>query len=170
MKANKHMQLAVIGVMGLLSIGFCSQAHSADLPDGTITPGVAETTDLSLLCKVGYTSTVRNVSEALKNKVYSEYTIVTHKPHEYEIDHLISLELGGANDQENLWPQSYITCPWNAHVKDRLENYLHARVCAGELPIQFVQQEISKDWIALYQKLLGDPPVCTTDKKEPASN
>jgi hypothetical protein len=46
-------------------------------------------------------------------------------PHEppcpCEMDHLIPLSLGGSNRQKNLWPQSEITEPWNAHVKDKLE-------------------------------------------------
>jgi hypothetical protein len=39
------------------------------------------------------------------------------------VDHLVSLEIGGANTVQNLWPQSYDTTPWNAHVKDKLENF-----------------------------------------------
>ena len=38
-----------------------------------------------------------------------------------EIDHLISSELGGADDVQNLWPEAYGTSPWNAHLKDKLE-------------------------------------------------
>lgn len=45
-------------------------------------------------------------------------------PHGCEVDHLISLELGGANAIENLWPQPF-DGKWNAHVKDRLELRLH---------------------------------------------
>jgi hypothetical protein len=42
-----------------------------------------------------------------------------------EIDHLISRELGGADEVANLWPQSYGGQPWNAVLKDKLENRLH---------------------------------------------
>ena len=47
--------------------------------------------------------------------------------------------------------------PWNAHVKDKLEDRLHALVCAGKLPIEQAQQEIATDWIAAYEKYLGNP-------------
>jgi hypothetical protein len=36
--------------------------------------------------------------------VYKAYGIISHQPHEYEIDHLISLELGGSNSIRNLPP------------------------------------------------------------------
>jgi len=48
-------------------------------------------------------------------------------------------------------PQSYRTQPWNAHVKDRLENELHRLVCAGQLPLDTAQRDIATDWIAAYQ-------------------
>ena len=78
---------------------------------------------------------------------------------EYEIDHLISLELGGSNSIRNLWPQSYITQPLNAHIKDELENKLHALICSGQLPVEQAQQEIAQDWVAAYQKYIGPLPV-----------
>jgi len=76
--------------------------------------------DASVICVKGYTSTVRNVPDAVKEQAFSIYGITSRKPKEYEIDHLISLELGGSNSIRNLWPQSYITKPLNAHVKDKL--------------------------------------------------
>jgi hypothetical protein len=45
-----------------------------------------------------------------------------------EIDHLISRELGGADDVKNFWPQPYGTHAWNAVLKDRVENRLHKEV------------------------------------------
>ena len=68
------------------------------------------------------------------------------------MDHLISLELGGSNSIKNLWPQSYETQPWNAHVKDALENELHDEVCSGRLDLATAQHDIATDWIAAYKK------------------
>jgi hypothetical protein len=51
--------------------------------------------------------------------------------------------------------RSYITQPWNAHVKDKLENELHKRVCNGSLDLKTAQQEISTDWIAAYNKYVA---------------
>ena len=74
----------------------------------------------------------------------------------FEVDHLISLELGGSNDIKNLWPQSYTTKPWNAHVKDKLENRLHKLICYGAINIVEAQIAISKNWIEAYKKYIGD--------------
>jgi hypothetical protein len=120
-------------------------------PDPQLTPGATLEVATSDICVPGYTKKVRDVPDAVKRQVYAAYGIQTHAPREYEIDHLIPLELGGSNAVANLWPQSYRTQPWNAHVKDRLENELHRLVCAGQLPLDMAQRDIATDWIAAYQ-------------------
>ncbi|MBV9850738.1 MAG: hypothetical protein JO250_13780 [Armatimonadetes bacterium] len=121
-------------------------------PDPRMTPG--DTLDVTVqdICVPGYTQKVRNVPQEVKRQVYAEYGITSHRPGEYEVDHLISLELGGSNSVKNLWPQSYETQPWNAHVKDDLENKLHEMVCSGQLDLATAQHEIATDWIAAYKK------------------
>ena len=131
------------------------QASSSLMPDPSLTPGAILPVATGDICVSGYTKKVRNVPADLKRQVYAEYGIASHQPGEYEVDHLISLELGGSNSIKNLWPQSYITQPWNAHVKDKLENELHAEVCAGKIDLPTAQHEISTDWIASYKKHFG---------------
>src|SRR5437867_11473696 len=41
-----------------------------------------------------------------------------------EVDHLVSLELGGSNSTANLFPEAASPVP-GSHEKDRLENELH---------------------------------------------
>lgn len=126
-----------------------------DLPDKAKTPGEArpELTKEKICSKDFHTNDIRDVSESLKQQVYQSYGMAKDKaPCPCEVDHLISLELGGANTAKNLWPQSYITKPWNAHVKDVLENKLHRDVCAGLLSLEEAQKAISDDWIAAYRK------------------
>jgi hypothetical protein len=142
---------------GLLISTIC-RADSPLSPDPQLTPGDVLSTDASVICVPGYTKTVRNVSAAEKKQVYENYGIETRQPREYEVDHLISLELGGSNEIANLWPESYITEPLNAHVKDQLENVLHGKVCAGEVPIDEAQRAIASDWISAYQKYVGPLP------------
>jgi hypothetical protein len=120
-------------------------------PDPQLTPGATLEVTTSDICVPGYTKKVRDVPAPVKRQVYAAYGIQTHAPRAYEIDHLIPLELGGSNAVTNLWPQSYQTQPWNAHVKDRLENALHRLVCAGQLPLDTAQRDIATDWIAAYQ-------------------
>lgn len=128
------------------------------LPNAQLTPGDVLTTDVQTVCVPGYTQTVRNVPSAVKEQVYRAYGITSHQPGEYEVDHLISLELGGSNSVHNLWPESYISKPLNAHIKDVLEDKLHALVCAGKLPIQTAQKAIAQNWLVAYQKYVGRLP------------
>ena len=139
----------------LLALLLPLNAFAGDLPDHGKTPGLADPLlTMDKLCAKGFsTKTIRNVSEAEKKQVYASYGMNQKtKPCPCEVDHLISLELGGQNDQRNLWPQSYNTKPWNAHVKDKLENRLHKLVCAGTVPLAIAQHEIATDWIAAYRK------------------
>lgn len=123
-------------------------------PNSHLTPGsVFPTVTLKQLCSTGYTSTVRSVSASTKKKVFALYGI-NPKSGRYEIDHLISLELGGDNDIKNLWPQSMTTQPYNAKRKNVLENKLNDLVCSGKLTIKQAQDEIRLDWIGAYNKYI----------------
>jgi len=133
---------------------FVSFVFAADpiLPDSILTPGDTVSIPLCTLCTPGYTAKIRNVPLSLKKQVYKEYNIQQTVPRQYEVDHLISLELGGSNNIKNLWPQSYLTTPWNAHVKDRLEDRLHSLVCKQQITLQEAQCEISHNWILAFKK------------------
>jgi len=130
-------------------------ADAAYLPNPQMTPGDVLDVTTADICVPGYSSKVRNVPTSVKDQVYQEYGIASHKPGAYEVDHLISLELGGSNSIRNLWPESY-TGNWNAHIKDKLENKLHDDVCAGQVDLKTAQHEISTDWIAAYKKYVGE--------------
>lgn len=163
MLAHWRVTLFVVVLLGAL-------VSSADAtpplrPDPTRTPGDVLTTDPQVICVPGYTKTVRAVPQSVKNQAYRAYGITSHAPHEYEVDHLISLELGGSNSIRNLWPQSYVTQPLNAHVKDRLENTLHRLVCSGKLPLEQAQKEIAADWMQAYVQYVGPLPTMATESQ-----
>ena len=85
-----------------------------------------------MLCSSAFrTGSIRNVPDSEKHQVEVEYGMV---PRSYgrtiEIDHIVSLELGGSNDIANLYPEPGSGLA-SYHVKDRLENELHDLVCAG---------------------------------------
>ncbi|HEU4699163.1 MAG TPA: hypothetical protein VFS40_08285 [Gemmatimonadales bacterium] len=122
------------------------------LPDPAKTPGATLPVTAADICVPGYARKVRNVPSSVKKKVYLSYGITNRRPRQYEVDHLISLQLGGSNSIRNLWPESYLTEPWNAYVKDALENELHRRVCKEGLDLATAQREIATDWIAAYRK------------------
>ena len=147
---------AVYMASALLLISTCNAlAVPPQIPNPELTPGAVLTTDRGKICTPGYSKSVRNVSTVEKNAVYREYGITSHRPGEYEVDHLISLELGGSNDIANLWPQSYVTSPLNAHAKDKLENRLHALVCSGRITIEAAQKAIANDWTQAYRQYVG---------------
>jgi hypothetical protein len=121
------------------------------LPDPRLTPGAVLAVGADAVCVSGYSKQVRNVPESEKKAVYAAYGLQPGvDPCPCEVDHLVSLELGGSNDKSNLWPQPY-NGQWNAHQKDKLENFLHEQVCNGNLSLQEAQRLISTDWIKTYQ-------------------
>lgn len=136
------------------------------LPDSACTPGAILTTDKSVICVSGYTKTVRNVSDSTRKQVFAEYGISYDLHSNYEVDHLISLELGGSNDISNLFPESY-NITNGARVKDKFENYLHSQVCNGKMDIQQAQKEISTNWLKYY---LATNPQSATNTPSPAPN
>ena len=126
--------------------------HNA-LPDSACTPGaILATGTKDAICKSGYASSVRNVPTSEKDQVYAEYGIQSHAPGQYEVDHLVSLELGGSNDIANLWPEAASPTP-GFHQKDQVENYLHDQVCSGAMPLKDAQAEIATNWLAVYNRM-----------------
>ena len=128
------------------------QAHNG-LPDSACTPGaILATATKNAICQSGYAKSVRNVPESEKSQVYAEYGITRHAPGQYEVDHLVSLELGGSNDIANLWPEPASPKP-GFHEKDKVENYLHDQVCSGAISLQQAQTEIATNWLAVYNQM-----------------
>lgn len=121
--------------------------------DQACTPGdIFPDATKTQVCKSGYSSSVRNVPTSVKNKVYAEYGITHHSTGQYEVDHLVSLELGGSNDISNLWPEAASPKP-GFHEKDKVENYLHSQVCSGAVSLQQAQVEIATNWLDVYNKM-----------------
>jgi hypothetical protein len=103
--------------------------------------------------KLGFNrKSVRNVPDSEKNQVYAEYGITSHAPGQYEVDHLVSLELGGSNDIANLWPELASPKP-GFNEKDRVENYLHDQICSGAVSLQQAQTEIATNWLVVYNQM-----------------
>jgi len=142
----------------LLFFLFTSSAFAVDLPilpNPKLTPGdIDHNASTKEFCTPGYTRKVRNVPLSVKRQVFVLYGIDPTSS-DFEVDHLISLELGGSNDIKNLWPQSYDTQPWNAYKKDGLEHRLHALVCNGKIDVREAQKAIASDWISAYNKYMN---------------
>jgi hypothetical protein len=138
------------------------QANAA-LQDTACTPGdIIAANTKAVICDPAFrTSTIRDsvTTPAQKAMVYDMYNI-PHPPNntgsnqKCEIDHLVSLELGGNDTMANLWPQcSPGYAGWTAagfRDKDKFENYLHRQVCAGAIQLPDAQQEIAGDWFKFW--------------------
>jgi hypothetical protein len=106
---------------------------SVILPDkkrtpGALNPKVRQSTIKKTICKSAWTTKIRppvSYTNALKIKqmvLYEE----TGSPSEYEEDHFIPLELGGATrNPKNLWPEPRS----QSKLSDPLETSLKRKVC-----------------------------------------
>jgi hypothetical protein len=109
----------------------------------------------------GDTSSLPLTSSTMQNNSFStaatfaEYGIDWSLRSGYEVDHIISLALGGSNEMSNLYPES-CSIQYGARVKDKFDNYLHREVCAGRVPITVAQQGIATDWLRYYFAWQGD--------------
>jgi hypothetical protein len=95
---------------------------------------------------------VRAIPASVREEVFREYGMSAARPQNFEVDFLITPELGGSSDIRNLWPEPYRAPVWNAHVKDQLEDRLRDMVCNGEIDLGTAQRDISTDWIVAYKK------------------
>jgi Excalibur calcium-binding domain len=129
-------------------------------PDHRCSPGAYYSgLTKAVICSPSFrTGSVRNVPESEKFAVEREYGLAAkHYGRTLEIDHIVSLELGGSNNIANLYPEEarFKGRLPGYHVKDKLENKLHDLVCAGSLKLRAVQRQIASNWQALYKKVFG---------------
>jgi len=78
----------------------------------------------------------------MRRRVLAAYGIPPAEAHRYELDHLVSLEFGGANTEANLWPEPID----DARAKDVVENRTHRLVCSGAVSLEDAQRAFANDW------------------------
>src|SRR5262249_5157940 len=137
-------RLAALGMLGTSLVAVSLAAGVRGLPDPNLTPGavdppVTQENIQQTICVPGSTKTVRppvSVTKPIKQEVMAAYGYAGQAPTLYELDHLVSLELGGApQDVRNLWPERW-TGPHGARRKDVIENQLHKAVCHGTMTLK----------------------------------
>jgi hypothetical protein len=116
-------------------------------PDPVLTPGAVRALSHDAVCATRWGVDVRHVTRGMRRRVLAAYGVAWADRGQYVVDHLVPRELGGADTEANLWPQT----PAEAYTKDRLEGALHRRVCAGEMALAFAQDVIRNDWQAAYR-------------------
>jgi hypothetical protein len=129
------------------------------LPDpkctpGSINPSVNQNNIKNTVCLPGFSKSIRppvSYTTPLKVNLMHSYGFTDSRVN-YELDHLVPLEIGGnPKSVTNLWPEPGYG-QYNFHIKDRFENYLHKLVCSGSMTLSEAQKEIATDWIDNWKK------------------
>jgi len=129
----------------LLTIASIARSQDASMPNPKLTPGRI----------AGRDNDRGGVTVKMEQKVFARYRLPWSRRAEFKIDHLIPLELGGADTIDNLWPQSLRTKPYGADRKELLTEVLLERIRTGRMTIAQAQEEIRKDWIDAFVDYLG---------------
>ncbi|HXM33049.1 MAG TPA: hypothetical protein VN921_05295 [Chthoniobacterales bacterium] len=140
---NRFIYIAVI----ITSLMAAQNGRAEDLllPNPKLTPGKIARRDKDQ----------HGVSVAMEQKVFKRYRIPWIRRAEFKIDHLIPLELGGADHVENLWPQNLRVKPYGVERKELLTRCLLLRIAEGRITLAQAQTAIQKDWIDAFIDYLG---------------
>lgn len=128
---------------GLVAYAGNSSKSSSEIGTAVLLPpipgeryrAVTPVTVPETVCTRGWTATIRppvGYTSALKKWLLKD-RMLPGTVSDYQLDHLISLELGGAPySTRNLWmePQA------QAHRDDAFENEWHRELCAGHMTLQ----------------------------------
>jgi hypothetical protein len=175
-RAGTYAFAISIVVAGLLFMSVHEKAPQSALmtvdaqptPNRELTPGAVRPVTRNEICAAGHRDMNRLVSSAMQQEVFKKYGIPVALKNDYEVDYLITPELGGADDVQNLWPEPYSSTDWGAHVKDALEDRLHQMVCEGTIDLGTAQREMAGDWISAYKKYFHTDKPIFMDSANPA--
>ncbi len=129
------------------------------LPDPHCTPGdedhsVTQDNIHQTICRSGWSTSVRppvSVTEPMKLQLMAAYGMAGVPLSTVTLDHLVPLEVSGATDQANLWPEPAD----QARTKDLLENRLHQLVCDGQVSLADAVHAIASDWVGASARYLS---------------
>ena len=122
------------------------------IPDPRLTPGATRPVSANDVCTVSYSDDARLLPASIQHRVLQEYGVAGAQTQGYELDYLISPQLGGTDDIRNLWPEPELSTAWNADAKDALEGRLHQLVCQGKINLATAQRDLATDWISAYKQ------------------
>lgn len=141
------------------------------LPRPDLTPGNARAITVDEVCGGRPLRLGPRVAPWVPRQVFESYGADFSRAADYELDFLVTPELGGTSDVSNLWPQPFRATPWNAHVKDELERLFQAKVCDGSMSLATAQEHLATDWIAAYKRFFDtDRPLRDYDASPIGAN
>ena len=157
---NPHASKRLANENGFIG-GPCSirVKNGYPLPDARCSPGaINPTVTLAVLKNPEFrTGCIRDcaTTSAQKANTYGAYGIArpsrnSGNTQTCELDHVVPLELGGADTLDNIWPQCGPTgAPLPQRYfkeKDIVENYLASQVKKGRITLIAAQNGIAADW------------------------
>lgn len=134
-----------LAILITLCLGATVQGEDNPLPDPKLTPG--------RVAKIRQDR--HRVTEEMERQVFRIYQIPWERRAEFKIDHLIPVELGGADTIDNLWPQSLLIKPYSVKRKEYLTKQLLALIAARRMTLADAQKEIKEDWISCFVDRVG---------------
>lgn len=124
--------------------------HAGKVTYCALYPAVTQATIHRTICVSGWTATVRppsSYTSTLKVEQLAAFGYADQKPRDYEEDHRVPLELGGApRDTSNLSSER----GRSPNPKDSAENSARANVCAGRVTLRQAQVVFIAAWLAAY--------------------
>lgn len=121
-----------------------------------LNPDVTQSTINSTICMKGWTASIRppvsytnplKFQQMVDDAFASSLSDAQSKAGNYEEDHRVPLELGGApSDSLNLSPEVHS----ESFIKDADENSFKASVCSGEKTLLEAQAQFVNKWLSNY--------------------
>jgi hypothetical protein len=139
------VRLLIPLLTGFLICAESALAQEALLPNPKLTPGRVANRDKD---RAG-------VTLAMEQKVFARYRLPWASRPAFKIDHLIPVELGGADTIDNLWPQSLRARPYGAERKELLAEVFRLKIARGQMTLAQAQEQIGKDWIDAFIEHVG---------------
>lgn len=139
------MNVFLAAIIVSIALAANAPAQEALLPNPKLTPGRIAKRDKDR----------SGVTLAMGKKVFSRYRLPWPRRAEFKIDHLIPVELGGADAIDNLWPQSVRTKPYGADRKELLMEVLLEQIARKQITLEEAQELIRKDWIDAFVDHVG---------------
>ena len=163
--------LAALALMAAVAVA--APVHAGEpaaiaYPDPSLTTGAVRTTDAAEICATG-TSQFRHWDRERTDLIFAHYHIAREDRIQYTLDHLVPLEIGGADVIENIWPEPRrsLAGEWDDTRKDQLA----ALVCSSQLDVAKAQRAVADDWVEAYgQYVLGQPAASSAPTQQLKEN
>lgn len=119
------------------------------LPKSALTPGAVTTSDANVACNLPEHGPNRGIPAAEQTAVYDEYGYTAaSQQRKFVLDYLVPLDLGGANDEANIWPAALRGTGF--YEKVQTDHILRDLVCRRLISLAQAQRELERNWYSAW--------------------